>query len=340
MKEQGGSGWSGSAGSTQHRLQDLAGRQGAGPDRTTDLEIGQFSDAGRKRQNNEDWLGTFRPEDAGRLAYKGSIFLLADGMGGHEGGELASRQAVDCVIRAYMEHGGSDVPASLQRAVEAANAALYDAARKLRQGRNSGTTLVAGVIRQGELWVANVGDSRAYLLRRGLLEQISQDHSWAAAGAKAGMSEEWVGRHVLTRALGTEPHVEVDLFGPLALEAGDRLILCSDGLTTPLSDAEITEIADRYPPQKASEALIQAANERGGPDNVSALVVKVKGPGQGRAGGAGREASEGILTWMDRALGLVPGKLRPTPALIAAAILAALILVGLGFALGLLLLGH
>jgi len=310
-----------------------------------ELEIGQFSDPGCKRPNNEDWLGTFQPEDPSRLTQKGSLFLLADGMGGHKSGEMASRQAVDRAIRAYMEDRDGDVAASLQKAVEAANTALYDSASRLEQGQTSGTTLVVGVIRRGELWVANVGDSRAYLLHRGVLEQISEDHSWAAAGARAGLGEVWAGRHVLTRALGTKPHVEVDVFGPLPLEVGDRLILCSDGLTTPLGDAEIREIAGRHPPQKASEALVQAANEQGGPDNVSVLMVEVKGPGQQRRA-SGRTPETDGQTLLQRFLALAdwekllaPDRRRLSPALIAAAVLAAMILVGLGFALGLLLLG-
>jgi len=301
-------------------------------DRVPELEIGQFSDPGRKRSNNEDWLGTFQPEDATRLAQKGSLFLLADGMGGHVSGEMASRQAVDCVIRAYMEHGGRDVAAGLRAAVEVANAALYDSAGRLQQGQNSGTTLVAGVIRQGELWVANVGDSRAYLLRRGNLEQISEDHSWASEGERAGLDEGWVGRHVLTRALGTKPHVKVDLFGPLPLEVGDRLLLCSDGLTAPLADADIQAIAGRYPAQKASKALVQAANERGGPDNVSVLVVELKGRGQ-----QGRSKVATLVDW-ELLLARLGG--RRSPALIAGALLMAVALLGLGFALGLLLFGH
>jgi serine/threonine protein phosphatase PrpC len=348
-----GPGGSPPAGGTQHRLQNRT-RARTGPSEhgvpglkeVPELEIGQFSHPGRKRSNNEDWLGTFQPEDADRLAQKGSLFLLADGMGGHQSGELASRKAVDRVIRSYMEVRDRDVAASLQLAVQAANDALCESAARQQQGRNSGTTLVAAVIRRGELWVANVGDSRAYLLRRGVLEQISVDHSWASVGAQAGLSEEWVGRHILTRALGAREQVEVDVFGPWALEDGDRLILCSDGLTTPLADPEIREIAARYRPQKASEALVQAANERGGPDNVSVLVVEVKGPGRsGRAGRPmAREAGRGLLAGFpglgDSLRALAQGRLRPSPALIAAAILAALALLGLGFALGTLLFGR
>ncbi len=301
-----------------------AGRGARRSSSELELETGQFSDPGRKRLNNEDWLGTFQPEDAGRLAEKGSLFLLADGMGGHRSGEMASRQAVDRTIRAYLETRERDVGAGLQRAVEAANAALCTSAVRRQQGENSGTTLVAGVIRRGALWVANVGDSRAYLLHRGSLAQISEDHSWAAAGARAGLSEEWAGRHVLTRALGTRPVVEVDIFGPLPLEVGDRLILCSDGLTSTLDDARIQEIAARYSPQKASEVLVQAANERGGPDNISVLMVEVKGPGQQARTSQREPGREGLP-----ALGT----------LVAAAILGAMILIALGFVLGLLLFG-
>jgi protein phosphatase len=257
-------------------------------------------------------------------------------MGGQQSGETASRQAVDRTIRAYMEDRNQDIATSLQRAVEAANTALYNSASRQQQGQNSGTTLVTGVIRRRELWVANVGDSRAYLLRRGVLEQISKDHSWAAAGARAGLGEEWVGRHVLTRALGTRSHVDVDIFGPFSLETGDRLLLCSDGLTTPLADAEIGEIAGRCSPQEACEALVQAANERGGPDNVSVLMVEVRGPGPQdrvpRRAAQNQQLKLPILGNLKRLL--------PPRAVVAVAVLGAMLLLGLGFALGLLLFGH
>ena len=313
-------------------------RQGPG---VLTLHAYPLSNPGKRAINEDAYLCHIHPEIPGWLD---GLFVVADGIGGRQTGQIASSVAArtvrDTVLGTNRFYSQKAVRELLLEAFARADSAVHEASLHESTLVGMGTTLTIGAVAQRRLFVASLGDSRAYLLRRGLLEQISQDHSWAAAGEKAGLSEEWVGRHVLTRALGTKPHVEVDLFGPLPLEAGDRLILCSDGLTTPLSDAEIQEIADRYPPQRASEALIQAANERGGPDNVSALVVKVKGPGQGRAGGAGQEASEGILDRVDRALGLVPGRLRLTPALIAAALLAALILVGLGFALGLLVLGH
>ena len=281
------------------------------------LDIGQFSHAGRKRSHNEDWLGAFQPEDPARLAHKGRLFLVADGMGGHRGGELASRRAVDRAIRAYVDDPDADPGQSLRRAITEANAALH-AQTAGEEGRERwGTTLVAAVVRGDELWIANVGDSRAYLLRDGQLRQLSRDHSLAAEiGVSAG--ENWIGRHVITRALGRKPEVEVDVFAPLRLRVGDRILLCSDGLTTPLSDDEIGAIAGRGAPQAAAEALVQAANERGGPDNISVILIAVTGREKG-------------------ASSLLTGKGLRWPILLAMALLFALAVVGLGFVLGLLI---
>jgi serine/threonine protein phosphatase PrpC len=239
------------------------------------IEVGQFSDPGRKRPNNEDWLGTFQPEDKGRLARKGNLFLVADGMGGHQSGEMASRAAVDQVIRTYMDDPDSDLASSLRRSIEAANATLHTktAGRELR-GR-WGTTLVAAALRYNQLWIANVGDSRAYLMRGGKLGQLSRDHALSASALGIESSEGWIGRHLITRALGLKASLDVDVFPPRKLRPGDRVLLCSDGLTTPLSDDEIRDISLRFPPQEAAGALVRAANDRGGPDNVSVIIVDV-----------------------------------------------------------------
>ena len=241
------------------------------------LEVGQFSHPGRKRTNNEDWLGTFQPEDGDQLDTKGSLFLVADGMGGHRSGEMASRRAVDQVIRAYFDDPDTDPAGSLQRAFRTANAALYAQTGDGGTARRAGTTLVAAAVRHDKLWIANIGDSRAYLLRNVKLRRLSRDHSWASAGAQAGLSENWIGRHIITRALGLKQSVEVDSYVPLDLQVGDRILLCTDGLTTPLVDKEIEHIASRHTAQHAAEALVQAANDRGGPDNVSVILIEVTG---------------------------------------------------------------
>jgi protein phosphatase len=248
---------------------------------TLRLEVGQFSHPGRKRPNNEDWLGGFQPEDPERLAHKGRLFLVADGMGGHRSGEKASRYAADQFIRNYVDDPDRDVARALRRAVEQANATLYAKVSSVETSRRWGTTLVAAVVRQGELWIANVGDSRAYMLRDRKLRQISQDHSLSAADLGIDPRSDWFGRHMVTRALGTKKKVEVDVFLPIELRVGDQVLLCSDGLTTPLSDDEIQAIVERHPPQEAAEALVKAANDGGGPDNVSVILVRVTGAPSG-----------------------------------------------------------
>ena len=299
------------------------------------LEIGQFSHPGRKRPHNEDWLGTFQPEDPVRLSRKGRLFLVADGMGGHRSGELASRHAVDSIIRTYVDDPTADPGRSLRRAIERANAALY-AQTAGEEGRDRwGTTVVAAVIRGEDLWIANVGDSRAYLLRDGQLHQLSRDHSLAA---EVGIpdKENWVGRHVITRALGLKPEVEVDLFAPLKLRIGDRVLLCSDGLTTPLGDDEIRAIAGRGAPQAAAEALIQAANRRGGPDNISVILIAVTGREKSRA-----DDLTSLLfhpaSWQALAADLWNKGGSRRALLIAAVLLLALAVIVLGFIVGLLI---
>ncbi|MEJ2209999.1 MAG: SpoIIE family protein phosphatase, partial [Anaerolineae bacterium] len=233
--------------------------------------------------------------------------------------------AVDHVIRVYFDDPDPDVAASLERAIQAANAALYAAAADGPERGRGGTTLVAAVIQErgsARRGVANVGDSRAYLLRGRELRQISRDHSWAAA--LQGAPAQGAARHVVTRALGLRPEVKVDLFAH-KLRAGDRILLCTDGLTGPLPDAEIGAIARRRQPQEAARRLVEAANEQGGPDNVSVILVQVAGQPSAGAG-AWRAAVERV--WPSGV---------PAAALIALAVLAMILLMGLGFVLGRLL---
>jgi protein phosphatase len=179
-----------------------------------------------------------------------------------------------------------------------------------------------------------VGDSRAYLLRGGRLRQLSKDHSWASA-LQAGSEEPWIGRHVITRALGLKREVEVDVFPPLKLQAGDRVLLCSDGLTDPLPEEEIAQVSSRYAPQKAAEALVRAANARGGPDNVSVMLLQIDGGVR-----EGIRAAIARLGGRDDGAGLVEDEdWLGSPVFVAVVVLIVLILLALGFVLGLLLFG-
>ncbi|MFC2023835.1 PP2C family protein-serine/threonine phosphatase [Chloroflexota bacterium] len=313
---------------------------------TLRLEVGQFSHPGRKRTNNEDWLGTFQPEDAGRLAHKGRLFLVADGMGGHQSGEMASRFAADQVIRNYIDDSDGNVVHALRRAVEMANATLYSRAGSEETIRRRGTTLVAAVVKQGELWIANVGDSRAYMIRDRRMRQLSRDHSLSASELGIEPGSDWIGRHMITRALGLKPEVEVDVFPPVKMRVGDQVLLCSDGLTTPLSDDKIQDIAEAHPPQEAAEALVKAANEGGGPDNVSVIVVRVMGVSSDSA----RQSPGHFLatlfqpeTWHDVIADLrlvAAGEQRwRSPLFLAAVLLICTVLLCLGFSLGMLMFG-
>jgi protein phosphatase len=246
-----------------------------------------------------------------------------------------------------MDAPGADIARTLRRAIQAANASLCARSLGREDRRRWGTTLVASVVRGAELWVANVGDSRAYLLRNGRLRQLSQDHTWAA-GLELEPAADWPGRHLITRALGLTAEVEVDVSEhPVSLQVGDRLILCSDGLTTPLSDAEIQAIAMRYPPQEAARALVAAANDRGGPDNVSVIVIEAAGPRPSplyRALTDFWEAVRRPQTWRQAAADLQPafagnGKSRPGWMVVVALLLVALLVLGVGFVLGWLLFG-
>ncbi len=299
------------------------------------LEVGQFSHPGRKRTNNEDWLGTFQPDDADRLVTKGRLFLVADGMGGHRSGELASRRAVDHVIRTYFDDPDPEVAASLERAIQTANTILYATTAGEHESNRSGTTLVVAVIQDRDqgpatLWIANVGDSRAYLLRDRAMHQLSRDHSLAAAGLGGAA----FGRHVVTRALGLRPEVKVDI-SPFKLQPGDRILLCSDGLTGPLPDPEIQAILERHPPQEAAQRLIEAANDRGGPDNVSVILIRLMSQPSSWREAWGSLRDRFRPTGFDQAgmLGPAPSGL-PTTLLIGLVLLTILVLVGLGFVVG------
>lgn len=245
-----------------------------------DLDVAKLTDVGRARPHNEDYVDCRIPPDSRQMARKGSIFLVADGMGGHQAGEVASRGAVESAIEHYYADTGRDVPTSLVRAVRAANQQIYEQAQTDPTKAGMGTTLVAAVIVGRRVYVANVGDSRAYLINQQGIVQITEDHSWVEEQVRAGMlTEEQAQKHpqrnLVTRALGSKPTVEVDLFEG-EINTGDQLLLCSDGLTGRVPDPEISAIVQQHPTQEAARLLVAEANERGGNDNITVLIVSVQ----------------------------------------------------------------
>ena len=243
------------------------------------LEVAELTDVGRRRDSNEDNLTRYVPKDPKLMERKGAIFVVADGMGGHAAGEVASEIAVEAIREEYYEAESDEVVEGLLRAIKQANQVIYDRATEQAGRAGMGTTCVALVARGPLAYIANVGDSRIYLIRDGQMRQLTNDHSWVAEQVRAGMltdeqARTHAHRNVITRALGTQPEVEADLFVEV-LQDGDRLLLCTDGLSGPVSDPEMNRIISSSPPQEAVRALIAQANEQGGPDNITAVLVHV-----------------------------------------------------------------
>ncbi|MBA3350269.1 MAG: Stp1/IreP family PP2C-type Ser/Thr phosphatase [Actinobacteria bacterium] len=232
------------------------------------ISVGVRSDTGQVREGNEDSFLARSP-----------LFALADGMGGHLGGEVASQLAIGIIEREPLSEFSGD-ETSLAQLVRRANQAILDKAGTDRALEGMGTTCTLLVLDGHQAHLAHVGDSRAYLLRDGDLEQITQDHTLVQRMVQEGrLSPEDALHHphgnIITRALGVEPDIEVDII-VRDLRDGDRILLCSDGLTDMITPEDIRLIlVDRTDPQEAADHLVDAANQAGGQDNITALVVRV-----------------------------------------------------------------
>jgi len=248
------------------------------------LSVGALTHPGRVRRINQDWLGHYIPSDTATRAAKGSLFVVADGMGGRPAGHVASRLAVQTLLQAYYRDSSRDIAHSLVRAVRQANAQLYTYGAYYPAYRGMATTIVAAVVRGHELVVAHVGDSRAYLVRGGNIWPLTRDHSWIAQMVSLGiLTPAEAARHpyrrVILRSLGPRPDVRVDV-RRLSLKAGDALILCSDGLSDLVAAGEIGWATRAWGPQQAVQALVAWANRRGGTDNIAAIVVQARRPAE------------------------------------------------------------
>lgn len=238
-----------------------------------------LTDVGRKRRHNEDYVAWYEPSDPAALETSGRLYIVADGVGGQAAGEVASEYAVKKTLYAYYHSQEPDLGNRLQTVIDSANADVFAYTDMHPEIGRMGTTLVAAVIRGTELVVANIGDSRAYLIRDGEIRQITQDHSLVAQLVEEGLlsPEEAVvhpKRNVLLRSLGMDEDIHPDIFEG-HIQPDDRLLLCSDGLTIYLPDAEIASIVNQLPLDAAARRLVQLANERGGKDNISLLLLHV-----------------------------------------------------------------
>jgi PPM family protein phosphatase len=230
-------------------------------------QVGGVTDPGRKRRRNEDAFVVEPP-----------LFAVADGMGGAQAGEVASRLAAAALKESGPGEGGEQRIVAL---IQEANRRIYDRSNRDPSASGMGTTMTVALVEDGQVTFGHVGDSRAYLIREGEMEQLTEDHSLVAELMRSGkLSREEAETHpqrsVITRALGTDPDVDVDTF-TIAAETGDVFLLCSDGLTTMVSNDAILDLVERNRADmdRALRALVQAANRGGGEDNITAVAFEI-----------------------------------------------------------------
>ncbi|NLX97877.1 MAG: serine/threonine-protein phosphatase [Rhodopirellula sp.] len=257
------------------------------------LEYAALSDVGLRRSNNQDAMVVALA--SGRQAWerRGHLFVVADGMGAHAAGELASRMAVEAIPLVYQKLAGLDPARALHQAMTAANEQIFERGQAVDDFRGMGTTASAMVLLPQGALVAHCGDSRVYRLRDGRFEQLTFDHSLVWEMSAAGRIPEnevpdYVPKNIITRSLGPSDNAEIDLEGPFPLQAGDTFLLCTDGLSGPVRDEEMGTIIACLPPDNAVRALVDLANLRGGPDNITVIVARVTAP-QTAGNGASNE---------------------------------------------------
>ncbi len=276
------------------------------------LDAAGLSDRGIKRDHNEDaWAGPPAQLKEEQLANKGWLYVVADGVGGHLDGDVASQIAVEIIQQQYYADPSPDVATSLTAAIQTASDLIgQEAAAKLEQ-RGMSTTVTAAVLRGERLIVANVGDSRTFLIpgkhsreRTEHVRQITTDHTWVEEQVQAGIiTHEEAARHpqrnIITRSLGSDQKLYVDIFEePVA--PGDAVLLCSDGLSNMVTMDEIgSTVQAGRTPEATVRQLVELAKQRGAPDNVTAVLLKIQRP----SAGIGQVRSMAIV------LGLIAGVL-------------------------------
>ena len=258
------------------------------PPAAFEIDASVQTDKGCVREINEDSGRMARPSDPALLAAKGTLLVVADGMGGHSAGEVASQMAAEIVSRLYYETR-AEPGAALKHAVEEANRRIHEAAAADEAKHGMGTTCTALALCGGRAYAAHVGDSRLYMLRGKQLYQLSEDHSAVNEMVKLGIiTKEQARTHedknVILRALGTTPEVEVLVLEPFAVREGDQYLLCSDGLYDLVPDDELASVlSGAEDVHAAGERLIALARERGGHDNITVGIIAIMPVGTGAA---------------------------------------------------------
>ncbi len=260
------------------------------------VEYASLSNIGMRRTNNQDSFAVVVAGDEASFRQRGHLFMVADGMGAHAAGELASKLATDSVPHTYYKLREEAPPTAIQRALLDANEKIHERGTANPEFKGMGTTCSALVLLPQGALIAHVGDSRVYRLRGDKLEQMSFDHSlvWEMqSGSQINEQEvpSYIPKNIITRSLGPNPQVKVDLEGPAPLQVGDTFLTCSDGLTGKVENEEIAALLSTLSCQEAAEVLIDLANLRGGPDNITVVVVRVVGAHLTQAPAAGFETA-------------------------------------------------
>ncbi|MEE9392064.1 MAG: Stp1/IreP family PP2C-type Ser/Thr phosphatase [Planctomycetota bacterium] len=243
------------------------------------VEIVCKTDVGMVRTENQDHFGMSVPKSDEALRERGSLIVVADGMGGHTGGTIASHTAVDSFLEAFGKSTERSLRAVLDESIRASNAAVRDKADHDPKLKDMGTTCVAALVRGSSIMVGHLGDSRCYLIRGDQMEQVTRDHTYLNELIDMGLltpeqAEGHPDKNIITRCVGMAQSLEIE-FNQRKAEKNDRVVLCSDGLTNMVRDEEIRTLASLADPSEACDKLIALANERGGDDNITIAIVVV-----------------------------------------------------------------
>jgi serine/threonine protein phosphatase PrpC len=248
-----------------------------------DVELANMSDVGCVRSVNEDYFLYMEPQDQEEFVRRGRLMMVADGMGGHKGGQVASGLAIDIVRESFLEATSDDPRSVLIDSFQQAHRAILEASRNSEDLQGMGTTCCAAILKDGQLTFGHIGDSRLYLIRDGYAHALTDDHTMVNALLKRGIltpeeARTHDQRNVLTAALGAESTTIAGDFAesPLPMQAGDTLLMCSDGLHGLVSDEEMQTLATEYSLTDACRQLIALAKERGGPDNITVQLLRVR----------------------------------------------------------------
>ena len=266
------------------------------------IKFAAKTDMGQVRENNEDKFEFYEPEAPEILAARGCLYAVADGIGGAQAGQIASETMLKKLIANYYDSAAPDLVNALYDAIVNTNDYIYSLAQMIPERNGMGTTLTGLIFVEDRVIVAQVGDSRAYLIRDGAVRQVTMDHSWVEEQVRAGLMTRQAAemspfRNVITRSIGAMPNVEPEFFEEQA-RPGDVWVLCSDGLSGYVGEDEIGQIAGNHAPSEAARQFLELANARGGRDNITAFVLAVRAlcPYTPEAPGAGLNNFEAPLS--------------------------------------------